>query len=704
MLHSRTTRNILPGPFEAFERGDYLSAARQISPDHWQHWASLAALGRTAGTTDALVRFEQPDARFHAGVAAWMEGDDERAIALLRQAPGEHAANLAGLIARRPVTALTQLPWNRGGSWDVVGELRDPSFRLLNVSFHPGDVQNRPYANIHDLVPAGVQPDFFLTEMLEWHLIAPNVRELGCPVIGHSSDYDIHIQAVAPWLAVFDELLVLDSVQWRDMSALAPHAHVSVFPKVFGVPRRVPAFQHGGERAVDVFLSGTVVHPFHPDKDAIVLQLVEPRDIRLRMVNGFDPADGYYRSLANAKICANYVRHPGGLPTRGLEGLAMGCVITVQEENVLHLFFDRSTGVVPYGRESRGLVDAVRDILRHWSTYEAAAARGAARVREEFDLSRVASQYLRFATVVAARPRPYRAGPDPSSLIQKRAVVHKGWLPSYQFGGTLLTGWAACSVERMRARCDAAESPGLLNDIAREHLLASYHRVPADTWLPAVIVPLARAVASFPAALVPRLNLIRVLLHFGSGGEVGRGIALLDDTLSRPPAFWDVDPLDDVLPWDFCPSFFDYRRYFDCVTAALGGDGPARTNLTPIILAALHYYRGRYARQVAGAVAELEYAARAVELDPAFAEYVLYYCRLLIDRGLDADLHRAAELLRTLASRSARFLEIADLTRQLPPERLGEWHNDLSEKAARFWAATEMRENLPEPWLQPVQR
>src|SRR5258705_4258471 len=595
MLHSPTTRNIPSNPFEAFERGDHLSAARQLSPDHWQHWASLAALGCTSGTTDALLRFEQPDARFHAGIAAWMEGDDERAVALLRQATGEHAANLAGLIERRPVTVLAQLPWTRGGSWDVVGELRDPSFRLLNVSFHPDDVQNRPYADIHHVVPAGVQPDFFLTEMLEWHLIPPNIRALGCPVIGHSSDYDIHIQAVAPWLGIFDELLVLDSVQWGDMSALAPHAHVSVFPKVFGVPRRAPVIQEG-ERAVDVFLSGTVVHPFHPDKDALVLQLIEPRDIRLRMVNGFEAADGYYRSLANSKICANYVRHPGWLPTRGLEGLAMGCVITVQEENVLHLFFDRAAGVVPYGRQSRGLVDAVHDILRDWSTYARAAPRGAVRVREEFDLSRVASQYLRFATVVAARPGAPRAAPEPGSWVQKRAVVQKGGLPSYPFGGPLLREWAASSIDRLQRRCKTAASARLLNDIAREKLLASYHAAPAGDWLPDVVRPLERAVVSYPRALVPRLNLIRVLLHFGTAAAVRRGIELLDDTLSRPGGTWEVDPVQEVLPWDFCASFFDYRRYLDAVTAALGWHSPAGEALSPGILAALHYYRGRYSR------------------------------------------------------------------------------------------------------------
>ena len=87
MLHSPTPRNTPShNTLDAFDRGDYLTAARQLSPDCWQHWASRAALGATANVTDALVGFDDPGAQFFAGVAAWMERDDERAIALFMQA------------------------------------------------------------------------------------------------------------------------------------------------------------------------------------------------------------------------------------------------------------------------------------------------------------------------------------------------------------------------------------------------------------------------------------------------------------------------------------------------------------------------------------------------------------------------------------------------------------------------------------------
>ncbi len=688
-------------PFEAFARGDYLAAASHLSSEHWQYWAGAGIIGSAPRSADALVRFDTPEADFHAGITAWLDGDDERALALLRQAPGEYAANLAALIQRQPLTVLSQLPWSRRGPWDVLGKLRDPAFHLLNVSFHRDDIQNHPYADVHSLVPGGVTPDFFLSEMLEWHLIPPNIRDLGCPVIGHSSDYDIHIQAIAPWLPVFDELLVLDSVQWRDMSGLAPHARVSVFPGVFGIPDDMPELEEV-PRTVDVFLSGTVLHPYHADKDQVVLQLLELDESQLRMVNGFDGAGEYYRNLAGSKICATYVRHPGGMPTRALEGLAMGCVAMVQEQNVLSLFFDERSGVIPYGTRSGSLADATAKVLARWDEYAEAGRRGAELVREKFSLSTIASRYLRFATVVAARPRGHRRGPQPSSLVQKRGVIQKGWLPSYEFGGQLLSNWAASSLARLELHRQIEESPQVLNDIARERLLASVHDHSAaePSWLSHVTAPLERAVSAFPSALVPRLNLIRILLHFGRGAIVRRAVALLDETLDEAPAAWLVEPLDDVLPWDFCPSLFNYRRYFDVVTAVLGGQRPERGELTATILASLHYYRARYADELPGSIAGIDYAARATALDSDFAEYTLYYCGLLLDRAAVADLQEAAVLIESLAQRSARVLELLDLARRLPEELQGKWYATLLVRATRFWTATEMRENLYEPWLQ----
>jgi hypothetical protein len=49
-------------------------------------------------------------------------------------------------------------------------------------------------------------------------------------------------------------------------------------PKVFGVPADLPGVSVG-QRDIDVFLSGVVTHPYHIDKEAIVLDVLGVEDI-----------------------------------------------------------------------------------------------------------------------------------------------------------------------------------------------------------------------------------------------------------------------------------------------------------------------------------------------------------------------------------------------------------------------------------------
>jgi hypothetical protein len=684
---------------DAFAGGEYLSAARQCPPDDWRYWASLGLIGHPADAAGALERFADPRAAFFSGVASWISGDDSRARHVLTRCDGEHARRLVDLIGKRPITVLAQLPWNRTGSWDILSHLKDPAFELFNISFHRDDIQNRPYADVNSLIPAGAKLDFFVAEMLEWHLIPPNVRTLGCPVIGHSSDFDLHIQTVVPWLELFDELIVLDHVEWRQMSGVVP-VPVSVFPQVFGVPAQLPDVS-SGEREIDVFLSGTITHPYHLDKDPVVLDIVGLPEIRLRMIHGFEATREYYQNLASSKVCCTFVRHAGAMPTRGLEALAMGCAVVVQEESALRLFAGESEGVVPYQSAPQHLGAAIRTVLSGWDEYCLRARRGAEIVRRQFALEQVASRYFRFLTFLAARPRPARTGPEPDRLIQKRAIVHKGWLPSYRFGSGVLMDWALLSTASIERQLDAEETASLLNDLARERLLVHYHDPGSSSpWIDQVVTPLERAVERFPRALVPRLNLVRVLLHFGEPEYVRRGVGLLDDTLGRPVDLWQVDPLDDVLPWDFCPSWFNYRRYLDVVTGGLASPASTAPELVAVIVASLSHYRARYADEIPSGRSKWELAQDAVRLDPDFAEYVLCLCRFLISRARPDDVAEVYRQLRRLANRSTRLLEILDLARRLPSERQGEWYEDLQERTARFWSAMRLRENLPEPPLR----
>jgi len=684
----------------AFAAGDYLSAARRLSPDTWQYWASLGLIGHSADVAQELTRFKDPDASFFSGVASWIAGDDDRARHVLAQCQGEHARHLVDLIAKRPITVLAQLPWNRRGPWDILTHVKDPVFRLLNVSFHPDDIQNRPYADVRSLIPAEVQPDFFAVTMLEWHLIPPNIRRLGCPVIGHSSDFDLHIQTVAPWLELFDEIVVLDHIEWRDMRRLV-RVPVSVFPKVFGVPAQLPHLSDS-ERDIDVFISGTVSHPYHLDKDPVVLDVLSLPDIRLKIVEGFEGTVSYYQSLGRAKATCVYIRHPGAMPTRALEAIGMGCVVAVQAESSLRVFGGESEGIVSYASDTHGPARAIEKVLLHWDEYRARARAGAAMVRREFALERVASQYCRFLTVLAARPRETRTGPVPEQMLQKRPVVQRGWLPSTKFGKRLLMNWAAESAARIERRLQTEQSSRLLNDLAREHLLAHYHDPYSDNarWLQEVVTPLKQAMGLSPSSLVPRFNLVRVLLHFGGPRQVREGIALLDDILDRSVGEWQVGWLDDVLPWDFCPSWVNYRRYFDTVTRGLGSGSDRAPELVAVILASLNHYRTRYVDEIAGSRNKHELAGEAVRLDPEFPEYTLYYCRLLISRGAPDDLTEVRKRLQGLASRSVRLFEMLDIARHLPTQLRGEWFQRLETSATRLWSSTQVREALSEPGLR----
>ena len=111
-----------------------------------------------------------------------------------------------------------------------------------------------------------------------------------------------------------------------------------------------------------------------------------------------------------------------------------------------------------------------------------------------------------------------------------------------------------------------------------------------------------------------------------------------------------VDPLDDVLPWDFCSSWFNYRRYFDTVMRWMGSSESIANELTAVIRASLAHYRARYSAEVPGTRSHVEWAKEAVQLDPGFPYYVLHWCRLLVARAERADLTEAQCATRAIGA------------------------------------------------------
>jgi tetratricopeptide (TPR) repeat protein/glycosyltransferase involved in cell wall biosynthesis len=690
---------------ERFAQGDYATVAGTGGKHEWQTYAALGLIGRMREAVEGLAHFDHPEAAFYAAVAHWIGGEDETAARRLEPIDTAHAQNLLTLLKKPHINVLAQWPWVRRGCSDLLaGAASDPRFRVANISFHPDDLPNKPYCNIHDYYESAEAPDFYTCTMVEWHLVPPNLRELPCPLFGQTGDYDLHIQAVHPWLRLFDALLVTDPSEWQDVSRLVP-APIYTFPKSFGVaPDIAPLRQM--EREIDVYLSGSVLHPYHLDKAQLFQQLLGIQRLRVKIINGFSTPEEYYGDLNRSKICITFVRHPTALPTRGLEALAMGCALIVQEGNVLTLFAGPEHGVLTYHLERNDLPGAVRTIVEHWPDFARRLEAGARFVRQEFSLARVASQYLRFLTFLAAKPRSPRSLRG-AKLYQKRSVLCKGWLPSWDLRHSpVLKSIAVHNYRQMQAALTPAPtSPHVYIDLARESVLGNCLRaeadlIPAHQWLAFVRDVYRTARERFPRSLVVRFNEIRVLLHYGTPQFVSEALALLDETLSIPPNHWQIDVMEDVFPWDFFPQLFNYRGYFDRVTGHLMHGTPVEADLCRLILASLHAYRGFYPAQHGFYSQALDDYGAATALDPDFPFFQLWYVDQLLRRGLPEDRPAAYRLLRELADASILFREALRML-----ERSDVATEEISLRASRVSEILTNREfSLAVPKLQPDSR
>ncbi len=169
------------------------------------------------------------------------------------------------------------------------------------------------------------------------------------------------------------------------------------------------------------------------------------------------------------------------------------------------------------------LAASIRTILDDWPAFARRAEAGARVVREEFALARVASQYLRFLTFLAARPRSPRPDRPGEDLCQKRCVLEKGWLPDTDpVHSPVLHGLAVANSQRLQGALAARPaSPHALIDLARESVLANCRRaqlglLPVPQWLAFLRQVYGTARERFPRSLVIRFNAIRVMLHFGT--------------------------------------------------------------------------------------------------------------------------------------------------------------------------------------------
>jgi hypothetical protein len=637
-----------------FAAGNYAEVARTGDPDAWQTHAALGLVGKTEAAVAGLARFAEPEARFHVGVAHFIAGDDDQALRLLEPLDDAHAQRLAALVRKPQIHILAQLPWRRSGSQDYLGAaVHDGRFVVQNLSFAPGDLANDAALDVLTLFDRDDPPDLYVASTIESHLLPPNLQALPCPLIGHTADYDMHVQTLPPWLRLFDELVVSGHTEWADVRRLAG-VPVSTFPKCVGVPTEMPVVPRG-PRQLDAFLSGSSIHPFYGEKAQLIAQLLAQPELTVRIVDGHLPFPLYATFLGRTKVAFTQVRRPGSMPLRGLESLAMGAALVSERAGSLALFLGEEDGVLLYDARHGDFAGAVTRILDEWPEWERRARWGAAVVRDEFALDRVTSELLRFLTFLAARPRTARVPVAPPA--QRQSVVWKGWMtPPAPVAETMLARNLAGLLPRLTER-------RALLDGAREMVLTALrHPTPGAGIVESPDTPpvIAEALAlyrcgveSHPASLAVRLNAIRTAVHHGSPGDVAAALALAADTLAQPHERWQLDPDDDVFPFDFAPGFFNYRTYLDLVTDAWQG-ATVETRLVPLALASIAHYLGCYT----GDPTTLE---QAVALDGEFPFYRLSLARTLADRGRPADTVRAAHLAAELASGSVVLVEALEL-------------------------------------------
>ena len=109
-----------------------------------------------------------------------------------------HARRLRALLREPQIRVLAQVPWVREGAQDYLGPAeRDGRFALTNVSFDARDRLNTPYADVWQFADRAAPPHFYFAAMVEFHLLPPNLRALGCPILGQIADYDLHVQILS---------------------------------------------------------------------------------------------------------------------------------------------------------------------------------------------------------------------------------------------------------------------------------------------------------------------------------------------------------------------------------------------------------------------------------------------------------------------------------------------------------------------------
>ena len=638
-----------------------------------------------SGSLDSLEK-EHPEWDFWVAASHWIQGDENRAISLLKQQNSRESKRLMDLIQSPVIDVIGQFSWATASIPDKKFRLHPVGIQRFKFPESGGKVINtecpeQPFNNLLESIPNEVKPAFYLAHMVEWQYLPKDLTKAPFPVFGAISDYDVHIQNVHPFLDAFDALVTVGSEECGGISPLTK-TPVWTFPKLFSLSSSIHGLEipEHTKRLNSLFISGTLDNPYHPDKTKLISDVLNSDLPDIHYANGFLSFYDYTQELQKSKLALSYVRF-GGINTRGLEGLAMGCAVLAQKKSAMPVFFDPSHGVWTYDPDNDNVPELLQEMLNQWPILEKAAIKGAQRVRDEFEQSRCISQVLRFLTVLSALKQRDK---QLSRFDQKRIVVNRGpgfHIPiNYFQTGLNLSRWQkeikntngtnptpfinACReidlflchdidiVEKNKNKVDIDENAlNCLNDFSVQI------KATADDLY-------EKGCNHHPDNLALRFNKLRHVFHYGNPEQVEAALNEATEIARSEPRQWKVNPTDDVMPWDYHSAFFNYRDYLDQVTNELSGREGEPLERNRLILAAINHYVGLY-------TGEMEYLNRAVELDPNFPYYQLHSAQTLLSKPCSqSDYEHCLILMDKLATSSLMCRKILPLILDLE-KRIG---------------------------------
>jgi tetratricopeptide (TPR) repeat protein len=389
-----------PGEAE-FSRGDYTTAA-QLAATRELKGCALVMLGELERGMESLEGNVSSRALLYRGFANWSLGRRQVAEQLLSEIPAESphrrtARSLLRFVGGKTLKILLQGRHDPGcPNYDLVGAFK----KISGV-----DVKSVGFSSRSDIIidytttleqmmsqlPAGWQPDLFLSHLVEDNPPPIGIERAGFPTLFHTQDFDRHFQHCYHLMGMFDGAVVLGSVDHKHMSELI-EGGVFVYPKLLGVDFGRCKTTTSPERDIDVFVSGSLFS-LTKSKSRLIAEVAQlPERYRVELVDGYITEDDYYNRLSRAKVTFTYVHRWGLINGRALEAISQGTCALVQSDGEICLMLSDFQGAIPY--DARNAIARLKQVIDRWDDeYATHAQRGRFQVAQCFDYQSCITRY-----------------------------------------------------------------------------------------------------------------------------------------------------------------------------------------------------------------------------------------------------------------------------------------------------------------------